>query len=310
MPEVCAAGPGGLFLLRFGRWDPAFSFATEDAMPASLQCLWADEAGVWAGGAGGLALWDGERWDARNEPGDPALRDVRSLAAPAEWRSDQLLWAAEWPGGLRRISLGFYVPRRLLNLPLAALAPLPDGRMWAASSDQLYLVDAPPGLACAEQPVLTLAPPTMIHTLCTDGELLWIGSSLGLGRISASDVHYAPVAALEGKPVLALARHPQRGEVWAGGPGGLYAPPDYQRLEGSGQVLALAFSAQGKLWVGTPHGLESWSVDEQRRVAKYDPHRHGLAAGRVACLVVRQTPRGDEIWVGTPAGVSCFTVGG
>ena len=77
-------------------------------------------------------------------------------------------------------------------------------------------------------------------------------------------------------------------------------------------MRAVAFGSEGTLWLGRRTGLERWAPPGHGRAAPprpdltYTAQKHGLAADHVTALAVRATSQGDEVWIGSSAGVSRY----
>ena len=111
--------------------------------------------------------------------------------------------------------------------------------------------------------------------------------------------------------VQALATDPLTGHLWVGTRTGLYSAHNWVHHR-QGDVRALAFSPEGLLWVGTTTGLEQWPPPSDGAVFAGEPAQRltsinsGLAADTVTALAIRGGSDRREVWIGSPAGVSCY----
>jgi len=326
--RVWAGGAQGLQEIESGSdAREAFSPAAEDALGNAVQCLWAGGSAVWLGTAQGLSRYDGQQWRHDRAPG---LRDVRAIAPrPAQ----NEVWVGAWQGGLCCLDRDANPRGFLTDQPVVALVRGGDGSLWAATVDAVYY--APPGsqewqplpAPAREQIGGALIQALGYHVSPGAGgeqtPLLWVGTSAGLfcyrpglGQWDLGDwglgaLH--PRQQRAGLPVLTLSLDPSANRLWAGTPAGLYGERGHVwRRYLEGEVRAAAFGSDGTLWLGRRTGLERWAppgdgqAAPSRPEAVYTAQGHGLAADEVTALALRATASGDEVWVGSPAGVSRY----
>jgi ligand-binding sensor domain-containing protein len=309
--QTWAGSAGGLYRLGVDEYQPAFTLDAEDGLSNAVQCLWADETGVWVGTVRGLYRFDGGSWHTYDADA-PLLQDVRGIV-PGQ--SAGRLWAGSWQSGLHRFLANVYVPDRPQALSITAMSKGSDGTLWAATIDEVYF-RAPDGDGW--QPV---APPARsalrgaaIETLLAADEGLWLGTSAGLWRYRPDTRLWYPPPdrdALNQLSIQALALDPVTGHLWAGTATGLYGTHDWVRRQ-VGAVQALAFSPDGTLWLGTATGLERWAAlgdgagFRGAPAERFTTANSGLAADVVTAVALRTVDGHGEVWVGSPAGVSCY----
>jgi ligand-binding sensor domain-containing protein len=319
--RVWAGGANGLYKIGLDSYEEAFAYATEDALSNAVQALWADDSAVWVGSACGLYSFDGQTWFNYTRDA-PNLRDVRAIAPG---HSNGQLWIGAWQMGLQRLQQGVYIPDEALTQPIVALATGVDETMWAATVDAVYW--QPQG----SQKWESLPHPiprdlirggiiqTMCHQLATDTggnpvSTLWVGTSAGLFRYRPGLELWDWVKGdLEKLSVQALALDPLANRLWVGTSAGLFGENNWQCCRET-DVQALAFSPApaGTLWLGTSSGLESWSSPAQGEVFEGQPEQcftasnSGLASDQVTALAIRVVESKQEVWVGSPNGVSRY----
>jgi ligand-binding sensor domain-containing protein len=308
--QTWAGSASGLYRLGVDEYQPAFTLAAEDGLSNAVQCLWADETNVWLGAARGLYRFDGEAWESYTDA--PLLQDVRAIVPG---RTPGRLWAGSWLSGLHRFLGSVYVPDPPQALPIVAMQRGSDQTLWAATPDEVY------SLAPDEDRWQPVAPPARsalrgaaIQTLHAGDEGLWLGTSAGLWRYRPdTGLWYSPPEREELKQlsIQALAADPLTGHLWVGTATGLYSSHDWV-CRRAGDVRALAFSPGGTLWLGTTTGLERWATAEDSAapggapVEQLTAATSGLAADLVTALAVRTVGGQEEVWVGSPSGVSCY----
>jgi ligand-binding sensor domain-containing protein len=309
--QTWAGSAGGLYRLGVDEYQPAFTLDTEDGLSNAVQCLWADETGVWVGTARGLYRFDGGFWQSYAADA-PLLQDVRAIVPG---RTPGRLWAGSWLSGLHRFLGSVYVPDPPRSLPVAAMHRGGDGTLWAATPDEVYSLTLD---GDRWQPITPSARSALrgaaIQTLYAGDEGLWLGTSAGLWCYRPdTGLWYPPPDRdeLNQLSIQALASDPLTGHVWAGTSTGLHNSHDWvcRRV---GDMRALAFSADGTLWLGTTTGLERWAAPGDGAALSGAPAERfttansGLAADLVTALAVRTVGGQREVWAGSPAGVSCY----
>jgi ligand-binding sensor domain-containing protein len=320
--RVWAGGAGGLCeIAAAGDAVEAVFPAPQDALSNAVQCLWAGGSDVWVGTARGLFHFDGQHWRHDRVPG---LRDVRAIVPRP---SQNEVWVGAWQGGLQCLEEAVYVRGAYRDQPVVALARGSDDSLWAATVDTMYHLL--PG-SQAWQPLPAPAREQIGGALIqvvgyhvspgTGGErvpLLWVGTSAGLfcyrPGLEQWDLGDWELGDLRRLPILTLALDPSANRLWAGTPAGLFGEHRHVwRRYLEGEVRAVAFGPDGTLWLGRRTGLERWAPPGDNRAAPHRPEAvysaqtSGLAANEVTALAVHATPRGQEVWVGSPAGVSRY----
>jgi ligand-binding sensor domain-containing protein len=321
-----AGGRGGLYDLSPDSNQPAFSLlAADDGLSNAVQCLYVDSSTVWAGTAQGLACFDEQVWRAVGQEPPYVLRDVRALMPG----SDVQLWIGAWAGGPAYVAQDTYVPNRPVPDPILALASGEQGESWAATPDSIYRWQPMKGRWESVQPPATQHIGShIIQTICfqqttSPGEAhvptLWVGTSDGLWRYRP-DLQLWDAPADWGAPdelshlsIQALALNPQNNQLWIGTSSGLYSQRQWKCYLTS-NVCAFAFDVTppGMLWVGTRMGLEQWPIPSKgqnfpaKPTAHFTPANSGLGAEAITALAVRAHGIKQEVWIGTPAGISVY----
>ncbi len=326
LPEghVWAAGANGLYKVSLGGYEPVLGFTPEDDLSNAVQSLWADDAGVWMGAARGLYHFDGQFW--RGYAADlPQVRDVRAIAPG---KSQGQVWIGSWQAGLHALEQGVYAFNHPLTQPMVGLAAGADGSVWAATPDTVYW--QPPG-SPTWQPLPQPLPREMIrggiiqtlcHQMAASSEdpvsTLWVGATTGL-------FFYRPALELwdwvrgdlEKLPIQALALDPLTNHLWVGTPAGVFSEPAWNcRREVHALTLAFSPAPAGTLWIGTPSGLEAWPAPgadasfNGQPLHSFTSANSGLAADKVTALAIRQVAGQEEVWIGSPNGVSRYQVAG
>jgi ligand-binding sensor domain-containing protein len=309
--QTWAGSAAGLYRLAINECQPAFTLDAEDGLSNAVQCLWAAETDVWLGTARGLYRFDGESWQSYDADA-PLLKDVRAIVPG---RTAGRLWAGSWQSGLHRFLSRVYVPDLPRALPITAMHRGSDQTLWAATPDEVYFL-APNGDQW--QPVTPSARSALrgavVQTLYAGDEELWLGTSSGLWRYRPETRLWYPPPDRDGLgrlSIQALASDPVTGHLWAGTQAGLYGSHDWLRRR-EGDVRALAFSLNGTLWLGTTTGLERWPAPGDGAILAGTPAEQfitansGLAGDLVTALAVRTVSGQEEVWIGSPAGVSCY----
>lgn len=150
-----------------------------------------------------------------------------------------------------------FVYRRVAAAPatVTALADGPAGSLMVGTTAGLYrlegdrLVAVVPGAGALPDPGVT--------SLLASGGDLWVGTRLGLARITNGTVKvFTAGDGLPSADVTCLALH--GGRIWTGGSGGV-AALDGERFRGVGTFAPVGFaSAGGDLWVARPTSLSLW----------------------------------------------------
>jgi ligand-binding sensor domain-containing protein len=101
--------------------------------------------------------------------------------------------------------------------------------------------------------------------------------------------------------------------LWAGTDAGLYSMCGGKWIcFREANIHAIAFTPEGTMWLGTDKGLEEWPTPTDGAGLAGNPLAHftatqsGLAADLVTALAVRAAGNRRQVWIGSPAGVSCY----
>jgi diguanylate cyclase (GGDEF)-like protein len=186
-----------------------------------------------------------------------------------------------------------------------------ENRLWAATEAGLFMAPVP----YRRFSRVTELPATRIWSvvLGTDGTV-WAGGDSGLFVFAAD--HWKSLTQSDGlsrTEVLSLGVGPN-GDIWVGyafeggidrvsfKAGRVGIQKNAQRPGTEGMIYFLEFDAQGRLWVGTEHGVDVW---DGARWAHYDMN-DGLVWDDCDTNGFAQGPDG-AIWIGTSGGLSRFT---
>lgn len=324
LPEgyMWAGGANGFYKVSLGGYEPVLGFTPEDEVSNAVQSLWGDTAGVWLSAARGLSHFDGQSWHGY-AAALPQLRDVRAITPG---KGEGQLWIGSWQGGLLALEQGVYALNNPLTQPIVALTTGSDGSIWAATIDTIYW-QAPGGQAW--RPLPQGLPEEMlqggiIQTLChqmavgSEGSVstLWVGATTGLFFYRPGLELWEWIRGdLEKTPIQALALDPLTNHLWVGTPTGVFSEPAWNcRREVNTLALAFSPAPSGALWIGTPAGLETWLAPGSDKELAGQPPRYftaaasGLAADKVTALAIRIIAGQEEVWVGSPNGVSRYQV--
>jgi ligand-binding sensor domain-containing protein len=229
-------------------------------------------------------------------PGEPASKDVRSVAVDGEGN----VWAATQAGSFRldptQGQWQQMMPKHEIG-PCFTVQTGPDGRVWTGAWNGLYStagstikrereIDQPITAVCTRQQ----------EGLCLGPDGMWCKSGEGWQE---KPLPYS-------RQIRALLSD-QRGGYWIATGMGLYhqtaertqlfqSEPDLL----SPSVTALAYDAHGHLWIGGLGGITVFQ--DRRRVAQFTA-AEGLPS--IDVQAVTRAPDGT-MWVGTKTGIARF----
>ncbi|MGA9779307.1 MAG: two-component regulator propeller domain-containing protein [Verrucomicrobiia bacterium] len=208
------------------------------------------------------------------------------------------LWVGTDGGGLDRIKRkNFNTPDGLHPWNVQSLSEDADGGLWVAFGAQ--------GAAHWRTNTVQyyhVGPLQDAWTVLVDhSQHVWAGTrDEGLFQFATNHFEFAPAAEVLG-PQISVLFEDQKGQLWAGTPGGLgcwngQAWKTYTMRDGlSGNAIsAMAEDAAGNLWVGTGDG--GLSCFKDGRFVSYRASEDGLPGNDVSCLYVDQD---GNLWVGT-----------
>lgn len=185
-----------------------------------------------------------------------------------------------------------------------------ENRLWAATEAGLFMASAP----YSKFSRITELPATRMWAVVqgTDGTL-WAGGDSGLFAFAAGRWKtFTRDNGLSNTEVLSLGAGPN-GVIWVGydfgggidrihpQSGAMVIEKNVQRLGADGMIYFLEYDANGRLWVGTQHGVDVW---DGARWAHYDMN-DGLVWDDCDTKGFAQGPDG-AIWIGTSGGLSRF----
>ncbi len=259
--------------------------------------------GVWVGFHGGFIAWDGDTFHLQNQ-GD-WVDNQWSVRAIHE-RNDGTVFLGTSYGPAKMDSDGTIealLPGR--NYDVFSLYEDAEGRVWIGTADNgIYIWE--------EGNTRPFHPETfsgsIIHSITLDPEgKLWVATADGL---RCYDQEMKPQTLPNAPPRPRELLVDQHGVLWVASYGngilryhqGRFE--SYRRIEGlaSDQVLSLAETPDGSIWIGTTDGLTQLSDVKFPTLSMAD----GLVAD--ASLSVTAAPDGG-LWVGTSNGISYYRDG-
>ena len=313
--DIWVGGSQGLYKIDLIGYQLALTPAKEDSLSNSVQCLYVDAETVWVGATRGLHCFDGQSWKSDGLE-LPELWDVRAIMPVV---NEDRMWIGTWQTGLCRFEKGFYVPGRNTASPIMAMTAAADQTLWAATLNTLYKLSPD---SQKWEPIGSQAPSTihlgiiqsLCHQMVKHNSRLWVGTSEGLFFYRPDAKLWEPESGnLKQLPIQALALDPLTNRLWVGTAAGLFSEPDWQcHCENDIRALVFGPPPERTLWVGMATGLERWNLTEQGEldaetpVERYTTDNSGLAAACVTALAIRVADNVREIWIGSPAGVSCY----
>ncbi|HSN29696.1 MAG TPA: ATP-binding protein [Kofleriaceae bacterium] len=192
----------------------------------------------------------------------------------------------------RRVFRGYGSEHGLDDLTINALAQTSDGLMWVGTEDGLYAYD---GARFIRFAVADGLPSAEVLSLLADGDQLWVGTELGVARLSRGHVVPGSGFGAPSERVLAIARGPD-GSVWLATDGGVYVRRAYLAFVADtrwpgGASAALHVMRDGSVVAGCERYLAQRASDGTWRVL-------GDAAGfgreRIEQIL---TTSDDHVWV-------------
>ena len=312
--RIWAIGRASLYDVGSDGYTETLKLDAEDELSNGIECLHVSGGEIFAGTARGLYRFDGASWSKCRMEGS-LLDDVRALA---EDDGDGQILAATDLGELYSVQASVGTLRDSLGRQVVALTKGADGMVWAATPEAIYLREGEGG---AWKLQIDAAHASLgggvIQSLCyrstneraMKASVLYVGTSAGLflyrrdlGLLEQSE------GMKKNLSIQALALDPLTGTIRAGTPAGLFSEADGGQLC-EGDVRALAFGAEGHLWVGTTGGLRRLVRAGNGKDFAATPHAtftaadSGLASDIVTALAVRRSGADGEVWIGTAAGL-------
>ncbi len=273
------------------------SWTIEDGLPqSSVQAILQTRRGdLWLATQGGLARFDGVRFEVFDRSNSPAIlsNHITCLSEDDSGR----LWAGTHRGALMVDEHGVTaVPRTADLLVTSIIASQPEGvwigtrhsGLYRLAGDEVSVLRREDGLA--DDAVMSLA-------AAPEGSL-WIGTRQGLNRLEdgrLSTFHRADGLAAEIVGALHVSRD---GTLLAGTAEGLsrydgaFSPVDAGGPALRDAVWSIAEDDTGNLWVATQNGLSRLAGGHLATATT----EHGLPSNLIRSLLV---DREGSLWVGT-----------
>ncbi|HEY7772942.1 MAG TPA: EAL domain-containing protein [Marinagarivorans sp.] len=212
--------------------------------------------GFWAGFAGGVLHYDGERYHRYGAQHGLTHPFVYALSG------DDSPWIGTGGDGIWRFIDGRFKRDSGFAKPLSGkindLKATANGALWGATDNGVVL-RPPGGQTWQPLPLPSKAFNGVINELAIgDNNSIWIASQQGLARYSSGD-GLSPVTALAGTPIYALLVD-HDGAVWAGSQGAIYRINKDGNVEtlsriSSGKVSVISRDKNGNIWAGTESSL-------------------------------------------------------
>ena len=270
--STLAAAPDGGLWIGFHSGGASFlkgghvrNYVAGDGFPEGTvhQFAWDRDGSLWACARGGLAHFDGKRWEK-----DPLGTKVYCRAVLVDRRGT--LWVATVGEGalLARVAgeKRFREIERLeFRYDAGDLAEAPDGRIWAAGAQKLIRIDRPATLEGGVLVTVSGFANQTMGPLVFDGEgNLWAVPDIVAGKV--------------------LLRVPARELIREGEHPVLVTPEILSDADGlSGNVEDVLEDREGNVWLGTGMGLDRFSHSNVMR-GPAPCNRPALAAGDAGAL--------------------------
>lgn len=273
-PRVWAATNAGLYRRDDGRWRPVN--ASVELVGDPIGTLLSDRDGnLWAGGLRGLSRFrDGEliefvrAGDANTHP------DYRSAYEDREGN----LWLGSRGGGVQLFWSGWtsrYAAAEGLEEPIVwSLAEAGPDRFWVGTESGLWSLERGRFRQVVSGSQL---PHPNVYTLFAEGDTLWIGTRSGLAvydRWRGLQPAPARLQALSASQINGILRDRQQ-RLWVATDDGLFgdsATGSPERFDPPGAAIRYLLEARdGRLWVGTTHGIWRREGRQFIKVSDFEP---------------------------------------
>jgi ligand-binding sensor domain-containing protein/signal transduction histidine kinase len=305
---------GGVAAASVAESDPAKitfrMFSQKDGMGAGTVLSLAPDAdqGMWIGTSHGLDRIVGTRV----EPGPSAIAGT-SIDALANAPGDPGALLIASPEGVMQLRNGV-----LSSLAKHELLPATTIRSLIATSEGVWAMGRNSVSLIQPSRVVTFAtgrtlPGSQIATIAEDrGGAVWIGTNGGLARFWNGKMEIA-AKSYEGDSAAVLVFFEDReGDMWVGTETAgvkVMRPREFNVLQGSAGSAATSVvqGADGTVWVGT-NGAGVTRISGEQTAARTYTIKDGLASDIVFALGVGGA-HPEDIWVGTPDGLSLFHAG-
>jgi len=315
---IGTAGNGVLQSLGYGLWQ---NFSTTNGLPSPIVfALQNDRRGrLWIGHKLGISVIESGLSDQSPRihsilKGDPKAVWIEAMAPAA----DGGIWAASSDGDLWHFNPNEQADiHTLISGGVESLKLAPDGTLWSAGSGGLFAIRCRPQNPCRPTafPDAALRRPFFRDILFDQTGDMWLLSDTGLWKISTkTGLQTATSIAVPGvSKSFLLGSFASDGTLWLTGrfPGIIHLKVSgnaAQRIPYAAAnqltndaIQFLQTDSDGKLWIGTDHGVKIIENDSITQITNQD----GLIWNDTDWKAFLEASDGT-FWIGTSGGVSHF----
>lgn len=273
-PRVWAATNAGLYRREDGRWRPVNASAELVGDPVGSLLLDRD-GNLWAGGLRGLSRFHNGEFVEFVRAGDANTQpDYRAAYEDREGN----LWFGSRGGGVQLFWSGWtarYSAAEGLGEPIVwSLAEAGPDRLWVGTESGLWSLERGRFRQVVSGSQL---PHPNVYTLYADGDTLWIGTRSGLAiydRWRGLQAAPARLHELSASQINGILRDRQQ-RLWVATDDGLLgdsATGSLERFTPPGAAVRYLLEARdGRLWVGTTHGMWRREGRQFIKVSDFEP---------------------------------------